>query len=379
MEISDTLRLKKKPQKREMNKNKYLMGTNRVKILPFRVKETSTICLTLIGFLTMFHYQILQHSTVAATATAAGVAEPENNYHIRMNGHGFELTQTNNLQRQEQVQKVCASSESESIVKDLSNIPDDQLDHMIIDDKHKFLYCYVPKVACTNWKRVLMLMTNQWTNGTTDPLKIPASVAHSPGIFRKFNSLTAAERDAVLTQYTRFIIVRHPFERLLSAYRNKLEGDLPSARYFQERIGRQIIKSFRLNAATDSLTRGHDVKFNEFIMYLLTPELSMNNQANQSFNEHWEPINKLCHPCAFKYNVIGKYETLIDDSALALHLAGVNITFPTSQRTSGTSELLREYFNQIPVTVTKSLYKLYADDFKLFGYSLEDVLGYELE
>lgn len=346
-------------------------------------KRLSTLkLLVLIAFI-MFECEFLQRFIVAASAAAtASISDPENNYHIRMNSHGFELTQTNNLQRQEQVQKICANSQSDSIVKDLSKIPDDQLDHMIIDDTHKFLYCYVPKVACTNWKRVLMLMTNQWTNGT-DPLKIPASIAHSAGIFRKFNALTPNERETVLTQYTRFIIVRHPFERLLSAYRNKLEGDLPSARYFQERIGRQIIKSFRLNAATDSLNRGHDVKFNEFIMYLLTPELSMNNnQANQSlnsFNEHWEPINKLCHPCAIKYNVIGKYETLIDDSALALHLAGVNITFPTSQRTSGTSELLRKYFHRIPVTVTKSLYRLYADDFKLFGYSLEDVLGYELE
>lgn len=358
--------------RKEMNKN--------YKYSPFHVEQTPSICLILIGFI-MLEYQFVQHFAIAATATATAL-DPENNYHIRMNSHGFELTQANNLQRQEQVQKLCTNTQSESIVKDLTKIPDDQLDHMIIDDKHKFLYCYVPKVACTNWKRVLMLMTNQWTNGT-DPLKIPASIAHSAGIFRKFNTLTSTERDTVLTQYTRFIIVRHPFERLLSAYRNKLEGDLPSARYFQERIGRQIIKSFRLNAGRDSLNRGHDVKFNEFIMYLLTPELSMNNnQANQSlnsFNEHWEPINKLCHPCAIKYNVIGKYETLIDDSALALHLAGVNITFPTSQRTSGTSELLREYFNQIPVTVTKSLYKLYADDFKLFGYSLEDVLGYELE
>jgi hypothetical protein len=148
----------------------------------------------------------------------------------------------------------------------------------------------------------------------------------------------------------------------------------------QTRIGRLIIKKFRLNPSHSSLLNGHDVTFDEFVRYLLTPELSMNYQSNQSsFNEHWESIEKLCHPCLIKYNVIGKYETINDDSALALHMVGAdNLTFPKVTRTSGTSEKLQHYIDQLPLGLIRSLYKLYESDFKLFDYNLDDVLGFEL-
>lgn len=76
-----------------------------------------------------------------------------------------------------------------------------------------------------------MILADKWND--TDVLAIPASVAHAPGLFRNLSTVEKSERDFMLENYHKMIIVRNPFERMLSAYRNKLVGDLPSARYFQ--------------------------------------------------------------------------------------------------------------------------------------------------
>ncbi|XP_045763514.1 carbohydrate sulfotransferase 11 [Maniola jurtina] len=286
-------------------------------------------------------------------------------------GHSLELTQSSNLARQELVQETCNRL---SLNWNLDDLPPSLLEHILVDDEHKLLYCYVPKVACTNWKRILMILEGKWND--TDVLSVPASLAHSPGMFRNLSMVSMEERNIMLENYHKMIIVRNPFERLLSAYRNKLEGDLPSAKYFQDRVGRRIIKAFRENPSNESLEYGHDVTFKEFALFLTNKSKDLADIVN---NEHWQPVTTLCHPCLIKYTLVGKYETLLDDSLLALHTINAShIQFPRLAHTSGTSEKLRKYFSQLDLPLIRKLYKLYKYDFKIFNYDLDNIVGYDL-
>ncbi|XP_022820826.1 carbohydrate sulfotransferase 11 [Spodoptera litura] len=292
-------------------------------------------------------------------------------YNNEVSEHSLELTQSLNLARQELIQETCRHFPPKY---GLDELPPSQLEHILINEEHKLLYCYVPKVACTNWKRIFMMLSGKW-NGT-DVLSITASIAHTPGLFRDLSNVSKAERDYMLENYNKMIIVRNPFERLLSAFRNKLEGDTLSARYFQDRIGRRIIKAYRENPSNESLEYGRDVTFKEFALFLTNRSEEMADVVN---NEHWQPITNLCHPCLIKYTLVGKYETLLDDSTLALHTINAShIQFPRLDHTSGTAEKLHRYFSQLDLPLIRRLYKLYKHDYRIFNYNLDNIVGFDL-
>lgn len=103
-----------------------------------------------------------------------------------------------------------------------------------------YVFLTLFKVACTNWKRTLLYLSGG-TN-VTKPMDIPADFVHRTGVLPKLSNFSAETATQMLQTYTTFLIVRHPFERLLSAYRNKLEQHSPSSKYFQTRFGKHIGK-----------------------------------------------------------------------------------------------------------------------------------------
>ncbi|XP_066996722.2 carbohydrate sulfotransferase 11 [Anabrus simplex] len=283
--------------------------------------------------------------------------------HLNNSSSQNEKKRPTDLKRKKHLQMMCDMLANKT---DGESLTRENFDHILVDEKHKLLYCYVPKVACTNWKRIFMILTGK--SNATDLLSIPASTVHGKGVFTKLSNYSTTDIDFILKNFTKFLFVRHPFERLLSAYRNKLEQHYLSSKYFQSRFGRHIVKHYRKSPTKEALLNGDDVTFFEFVTYLTNPK-------DVIFNEHWKPIHQLCWPCFIDYDIIGKYETLYEDSEYILnHIGKSEIIFPRSSKASNTASILKKYFSLLPKLLIKELYSIYFMDFKLFGYSFEEFI-----
>ncbi|XP_010606375.1 carbohydrate sulfotransferase 13 [Fukomys damarensis] len=245
--------------------------------------------------------------------------------------------------------------------------PED-LRHVLVDDVHGLLYCYVPKVACTNWKRVLLVLSGR---ARGDPHAIPSHQAHAPDSLPSLADFTPAQINQRLRTYLAFLFVREPFERLASAYRNKFGR--PYSEAFQRRYGTRIVRRLRPRAHPDALARGHDVRFAEFLGYLLDPR----TRRDEPFNEHWERAHALCHPCRLHYDVVGKFETLAEDAAFVLDLVGepgLRFPGPPSPRGAAAGDQAARLFQSISPFYQRRLFDLYKMDFLLFNYSAPSYL-----
>lgn len=169
-----------------------------------------------------------------------------------------------------------------------------------------------------------------------------------------------------LRTYTKFLFVRHPIERLVSAYRNKLVVNSTSAASFKKKYGVSIMKKYRTRENAQNISKnGHGVTFTEFVSYLT----ETGQQGHENLNEHWAPYLDLCHPCALNYNIIGKYETLEEDSEYTLRRIGAppDLHFPPLVA-SRTASLVADYLASLPHNLSRKLYNMYKPDFKLFEY-----------
>lgn len=177
-----------------------------------------------------------------------------------------------------------------------------------------------------------------------------------------------------LKKYTKFLFVRDPFVRLISAYRNKFE--LPNEDFYR-RFAQVMLRRYGNQptppaSVDEAFSLGIHPSFSHFIQYLLDPQ----TEKDMPFNEHWRQVYRLCHPCQIQYDFVGHLETAEEDAEHLLRLLRVDnvVEFPTSSRNLTASSWESDWFSTVPVEARRELYKLYEPDFRLFGYEKPDSL-----
>uniref|UniRef100_H3AUI8 Carbohydrate sulfotransferase n=2 Tax=Latimeria chalumnae TaxID=7897 RepID=H3AUI8_LATCH len=283
-------------------------------------------------------------------------------------------------ERRRVLQDVCTNSSFQFLGKKrlFDDIPNKELDHLIVDDRHGIIYCYVPKVACTNWKRIMIVLSESLLNQGApyqDPLDIPRDQVHNSSahftfnkFWRRYGKFSKHLMKIKLKKYTKFIFVRDPFVRLISAFRSKFELENDD---FYRRFAVVMLKLYSNfteppESVSEAFASGIKPTFLNFVQYLLDPR----TEKNVPFNEHWRQVHRLCHPCQINYDFIGKLESLDEDAEYLLRLLDMEkiLHFPPSYRNRTASSWEMDWFADIPLEWRKKLYRLYEADFTLFGY-----------
>lgn len=223
---------------------------------------------------------------------------------------------------------------------------------LVVNDRYKFIYSIVYKVGSTNWERVIVEDLEGFKNVPNQKLYSHKALRWMPG----FKPEEATQR---LKNYTKFIFVRNPLSRILSAYRDKF---VDHHNPVFTKIAKTIIQRFRKAPHNDSAI---DVTFPEFMAYLINSTRS---------NPHWKVVFNQNFPCRLNYDIIGKLEEADDDIPFVLTRIGIrNMTSygSTPMKKKGSDEeLWSRYYSQVPKEVMKRFYEIYKQDFTLFGYEM---------
>lgn len=221
--------------------------------------------------------------------------------------------------------------------------------HLLYDDRRKIVVCYVPKNGCSNLKRMMLILNGLLPpDANLNPYNRPSE--DLLGSVNSFRNLTREEAIYKLENYYKFAIVRNPMERLLSAYKNKLEKPLNATlrRKFPDRLKAYILNLYdhkRLKNWIGARDYSIDIHptFSQFLKFMTQFLLS-------SYNEHFMPFLQLCFPCAIDYDVVLNFKSLNYDMFALMEYLGIRPSYypaAISHESDPTSVHLKQYYRRV--------------------------------
>ena len=145
-----------------------------------------------------------------------------------------------------------------------------------------------------------------------------------------------------------FVNVRHPFERLISAY---------------------------LHFRTVRKKKEENKTFEQFIVEDILEKLpkKQNKGTYRDINPHWRPYNSFCAFCNINYDIVSKTETFEEDKQRAMDILGLeNEQKGKRLNIHGGSDIknkTRHFFKDVSEEHIAAIVNFYKYDFLMFDYN----------
>ncbi|CAL4059371.1 unnamed protein product [Meganyctiphanes norvegica] len=254
------------------------------------------------------------------------------------------------------------------------------------------IYCPIFKAASTTWTANFLRLAhvnenhtviNSLTNVTEEEReKMRYSADFGGGhlrVVKEYPIPKESLKKKIMKKSISFLVVRHPFTRFLSAYRDKIErhDSAPYRPYFNH-LGQYIIHKYR---PRDALITQTTPTFSEFVDYVI--DFTKNLTTVEDWETEvvcWMPFWVQCKVCTNDYQVVIKLETMDVDEQFLAQIAGlkeiqnVHQWFNSKEKTS--SDVVPEYFSTLTKKQVQKLYSVYKMDFDMFGYDIEEFMKY---
>jgi len=180
------------------------------------------------------------------------------------------------------------------------------------DTQHHLVYCPIYKVASGTW--------------TTNFLRLSSFNSQMPKWQRFSKQYNASESTArkmfpppkgkrkqreELSRSAKFLVVRHPFDRIISAYKGKIAKPNAKPRFYRT-LQKEIKSKYSKNKA--DIKAGVPPTFEEYWRYLIDLTDGLVTPSDWRVVDCVRAYYSVCVPCDVNYDVILKLETHDDDT-----------------------------------------------------------------
>ncbi|XP_076662026.1 carbohydrate sulfotransferase 11 [Halictus rubicundus] len=244
--------------------------------------------------------------------------------------------------------------------------------HFLYNFERNSMYCWIRKVASTSFTKLFSDMRHR--QATHDYYREVDILAP-----QTLEELQHIVKD---TKTFKLLVVRHPFHRLVSSYRDRIEDNskhTAQAWIYTKKIFHLTRPAlFHSNISTGNFQEKvftHDKRlkliptFNEFVLWLL--------QSSEQDDVHWDSYYTHCSVCNIRYNYILK----LDDYTNAqinyifsrLGLDGKKTNLSRLEKTRGgytNFATTCKYFRSLTREIIFKLYERYKVDFEMYNYDL---------